>query len=111
MTLQNIRRQTLQCKALCEDMDSRLSHRVRNADANDTELMPGSKFELKIIRCATTIDLTSYPVQTDRKSDSEFEEKVHKNHVLLIGFRKKNKAEIIDTLWICNHFQSLNRSL
>ena len=70
-------------------MDSRLSHRIRIADENDTESMPGSKFELKMIRCATTIDLTSYPMQTDRKSDSEFKEKVHKNHVLLIGLQKK----------------------
>ena len=107
--MQNIKRQTLQCKALCEDMDSRLSHRIRIADENDTESMPGSKFELKMDKCDPTIDLTSYPMQTDRKSHSEFKEKVHKNHVLHIGFRKKN--DIIDTLWICNHFQSLNRSL
>ena len=73
--------------------------------------MPGSKFEFKMERCAPTIDLTSYPMQTDGKSDNEFEEKVHKNHVLLIGFRKKNKADVIDTLWICNHFQRVNRSL
>ena len=76
---------------LCQDMDSRLSHRIKIADENNTESMPGSKFELKMIRCAATIDLTSYPLQTDRKSDSEFKEKVHKNHVLLLGFRKKTK--------------------
>ena len=70
MTLQNIRHQTLQCKTSCEDMDSRLSHRIKIADENNTESMPGSKFELKMIRCAATIDLISYPMQTDRKSDS-----------------------------------------
>ena len=73
--------------------------------------MPGSKFELKMNRCTTTIDLTSYPMQTDRKSDSKFKEKVHKNHVPAHRISKKNKADIIDTLWICNHFQSINRSL
>ena len=105
------RRQTLQCKTLCDDMDSRLSHRIRFADENVTESMPGSKFELKMIRCATTIDLTSCPMQTDRKSDSKFQEKVHKNHVPAHRISKKNKADVIDTLWICNHFQSLNRNL
>ena len=90
--LQNIRRQTLQCKALCGDMNSRLSHRVRIADENDTESIPGSKFELKMDRWAPTIDLTSCPMQTDRKSDSEFKEKVHKNHVPAHRISKKKQS-------------------
>ena len=93
-------------------MDSRLSHRIRIADEYDTNSMRGRKFEAKMNKCAQTIDLTSYPMQTDRKSDSEFEDGVHKNRVPAHRIsEKKNKADIIDTLWICNHFQSLNRTL
>ena len=72
-------------------MDNRLSHRIRIADENDTKSMRGRKFEVKMNRCAATIDLTSYPMQTDRKSDSKFQEKVHKNHVPAHRISKKKQ--------------------